>query len=424
MPALDQSGADASLTNPLPCKQDTLTDSRRPVLRVYMMDLWSFIPYYMSSLCASLAPESVKVTLGSVRYHLDRNYFRKSGLSPDKCLLDVGGGFRAPFLRRIFKSFEYVANLMALALRFSIFKPDILHVQFLPFLSKGIPFELWFLRWTRRLGIPIVYTVHNVTPQNAPERGRRLYQRGYNLADRLICHGEEAKAELTRDFAILPEKICVIPHGPLFDERPELSPHQARRLLGLPVDETLVLCCGVISEYKGIPFLLDAWKEFRQLGGKGSLLIGGNGDPRILAEIREKVLREEIGSVELWLRFIAVEQLPLLHQAADVLVYPYKAGTTSGALLTGLKYGKAIIATKLPFFREYLADGETAMMVDYGDSRAMAASLLQLTSNPEERSRLGSALLRQATEGVTWDEIARKTRDCYEKILLPSAPRQ
>jgi glycosyltransferase involved in cell wall biosynthesis len=389
----------------------------RSSLRIYMMEIWSFIPYYMARLCAALRDESVEVTFGSVRYHLDRDYFRKNGIVPDGSLLDTGGRLRTSWARRLIKSIEYIANLCTLAVRFTVSSPDLLHVQYLPFLEHGFSFEIWFLRWARRLRIPIVYTAHNVTKQDDPDQGRHLYRTTYTCADALICHGEEARTELCRDFGVDAGRIWVIPHGPLFEERPRLTAGEARRALGLTGEEPVVLFQGVISEYKGIPFLLDAWKQFRKLGGKARLVIAGTGDSSILSDIRQRVSRDQLESIELWLRFISVEELPLLYQAADILVYPYRAGTTSGALLTGLKYGKAVIATKLPFFKEYLEDNRTAALVDYGDCSALATSLLELTCNREERSRLAHALLDRQSGTVSWQEIARKTRECYEGVV-------
>lgn len=388
---------------------------KRPPVRAYLMDMWSFIPYYIGELCAALRRQSVEATLGSVRYHLDRNYFRKSGLRPDRLLLDVGGAVRSGLLRRIFKSAEYIFNLLALALRFSASKPDILHVQYLPFLERGFRFEIWFLQWVRHLGIRVVYTVHNLTRQDAPDSNRPLYRRAYHLADALICHGEEARTQLMREFGIFRERVWLIPHGPLFDGKPAMSASEARAAVGLPSEGPIVLCLGVISEYKGIPFLLDAWKQFIDSGGVGRLVIAGTGDARVLAEIREKAASQP--SVDLRLEFIPVEQLPLLYQSADILVYPYKAGTTSGALLTGLNYGKAVVATTLPFFREYLRDQDTALLVEYGDVTALASSLAELIKHPEKRERMAAALQRQAPQAVSWNEIAAKTRACYEAVL-------
>lgn len=420
MRTLPQAESEAAPVATRPASQ---VPSARPVpraLRVYLMDLWSFIPYYMARLCSGLQAESIPATLGSARYHLDRDYFHKIGLAPDPLLLDSGGGFRTNSIRRLIKACEYLVNLFFLALRFAASRPDILHVQYLPFLERRHRFELWFLKWVHHLGIPFVYTVHNVTRQNDPGQGKPLYRRIYNTADALICHGEEARFELIRDFGVNPERIWVIPHGPLFEDRPSVSTQEARVALGLPSEGPLILMLGVISEYKGVPFLLDAWKEFKQSGGKGNLVIAGTGEESILADIRRRISDERIESVELRLRFIAVEELPLLHEAADILVYPYKAGTTSGALLTGLTYGKPVIATRLPFFCEHLRDRQTALLVEYGDRDGLASALSELVSHPEERARMGAALLDQASNRVTWAEIARKTRECYDAVLRSS----
>jgi glycosyltransferase involved in cell wall biosynthesis len=393
-------------------------DQSRSKITVYIMDLWSFIPYYMARLCASLRAESVEVTLGSIRYHLDRNYFHNVGLTPDPVLLDSGGSIRSNGLRRMVKSVEYLVNLAILAVRITVSKPNILHVEYFPFVDHGFPFEMWFLKYVRFLGVPVVYTVHNVTLQDAPDRHRPMFRRAYHMADALICHGEAARTQVVRDFDVPAERISVIPHGPLFDEKPGLSQREARMKLGLPSEAPLVLCLGVISEYKGIPFLLDAWKQLVQSGVSARLLVAGTGDTRLLSSIREKVLSEGLGSsVDLWLHFIPVEQLPLLHLAADILVYPYKAGATSGALLTGMNYGKSIVATKLPFFCEYLKDGENALLVDYGDIGALSSSLGRLIDNPEERFRLTRSAENENLKNPSWAEIAKATRECYDNLL-------
>jgi glycosyltransferase involved in cell wall biosynthesis len=388
-------------------------------IRIYLMDLWSFIPYYVAHLMKGLQNARCNVILGSSKYHLDRQYFGKLGLSTDRLLLDSGGRLRSSALRRIVKSIEYVVNMLVLALRFAMSRPNIVHVQYLPFLERGFSFEVWFLKWMHVLSIPIVYTVHNITRQDKPHENKTLYRRAYQIADALICHGDEARSQLNKDFGVEAEKIFLIPHGPLFHELPNVSVREARSILGLPTEEVLVLSVGVISGYKGIPFLLEAWKKLARSGTKAQLLIAGTGDPHLLNEISNIVSREALNSsVHLWLRFIPVENLPLLYQAADILVYPYKAGTTSGALLAGLNYGKAIVATRLPFFCEYLTDRKTALLVEYGAAESLTSALRTLIEQPQERFRIARALETQTSQGTSWQEIGDATRGCYDSLLV------
>jgi glycosyltransferase involved in cell wall biosynthesis len=390
----------------------------KKTIKVYIMDLWSIIPFYIGHLCTSLKRQSADVTLGSVRYHLDRDYFHRMGLIPDRVLLDLGGRFRSNLLRRPFKCSEYVTNLCLLALRFTLWRPDVLHVEFLPFLDRGFSFEVWFLKWVQALRVRIVYTVHNVTSQHAPGRHKHLYARAYGMADTVICHGEEAAKELVRDLGLSPEKIRVIPHGPLFAEHTEASQEAARTHLGLPTATPVVLCLGVISEYKGIPFLLDAWKRLMNSGVKAILVIAGSGEKGLLSSIQAKVQQEGLeSSVELRLQYIPVGEIPLLHQASDILVYPYNACTTSGALLTGMNYKRAIVATTLPCFQELLAHERSALLVDHSDAAGLAAALGRLIVNPVERARLGEAVLRPEAADSSWDQIALATIQCYQTLL-------
>jgi len=119
--------------------------------------------------------------------------------------------------------------------------------------------------------------------------------------------------------------------------------------------------------------------------------------------------------VRLELRFVSVQELTDFYRAADVLVYPYREITTSGALLTGAVYGKPIVATALPAFEQILRHGETALLVHYGDVGALASALLRLIGDEDLRRTLGERLL--ANGFPQWPEIASRTYECYRAAV-------
>jgi glycosyltransferase involved in cell wall biosynthesis len=390
-------------------------------LRVCLLDLWSFVPYYVSALAAALRANKTEATLASVRYHLDRDYFIKCGVVNDPGLLDYAGAIRITGLRRALKLPEYLLNLAMFAARFRYSKPDVLHVQLLPLLEKELPFELWFMNFAKRLDIPIVYTVHNVNLQELLQRGGvegRSFRRAYHVADALICHGEAAKERLVREFSIPNEKIWVIPHGPLFELRDHVQKTEARLKLGFPPNNSIVLFQGVISPYKGIGFLLEAWRKVQQEQPEARLVIAGTGERKLLDQIHKQAGMLGIRkSVDLHLRFIAIEELPLFYEAADILVYPYQSGTTSGALMTGLGYRKPIVATNIPLFEETLRPAQNSELVPYGDVDALASSLVSLLVDAEKRERLGQGSTASEAADNNWDHIAKQTLLCYEAVL-------
>lgn len=402
----------------------SVAPARRRRIKVFVMDLCCFIPFYTSQLCQALEEQETDATLGSIRYHLQPDYFRRVGLRNQPGLMDVVGRFsfgNKP-LRRLFKVLECCLNLAALAVRFLFSKPDVLHVQYLALLDFGIPVEYWFVRFAKLLGIKIVHTVHNVLPLDSGESRRPAYSRLYQQADLLICHGKEARTRLIEEFGLPAEKIIIVPHGPMFENARRLSQQEARATLGFRPEEVIVLCFGVISPYKGVDWLLRAWQKVPDRKN-ACLVIAGTGDPALLTSIEQDVRDLGIAeSVRLHLKFVPAEMVPSFYQAADVLAYPYRESTTSGAITTGIGYGKAIVATGLPGVREILREGETARLVDYGNLAELSSALSQLIHDPKLRAHLAENVAALSRRWSSWEAIAERTRQCYEAVIACVAP--
>jgi glycosyltransferase involved in cell wall biosynthesis len=157
-------------------------------------------------------------------------------------------------------------------------------------------------------------------------------------------------------------------------------------------------------------------------GGDCRLAIVGTGAPELLEQIREQVKSLELKRVTLQLRFISTRELVALYRAADVVVYPYRAITTSGALATGLALGKAIVASDLPVFRELLTDRENALLVDPQNSAELAGALMALAQDAALRECLASRVRAMDFGDQSWLSIAKKTVQVYRSALISPAP--
>jgi glycosyltransferase involved in cell wall biosynthesis len=390
-------------------------DTERP-LRVLIFDPWCLVPYYTIALARGLIKRGVLASVFSIGYDLDPECFTRAGMRNDPGLLDLFSGRRigAGGLRRVLKLAQGAVNLVALAVRLLFRRPDVIHVQQLRLVQAGLPLETWLLGFARMLGCRLVYTVHNLLPHDTSDHHRARYGQLYRRMDGFICHSNDARERLVEGFGADPARVWVIPHGPLFE--------------GLAAGactengECIVLWQGFIRPYKGLEFLLDAWRELgRETAAR--LIIAGSGEPEYLDALRARVAESEIGhSVELRFRFLDLAEMRLLYRSAAIVVYPYREITTSGALLTGIGNAKAIVATDLPAFRELLRDGENAMLVPYGDVQAFARALRALIADRELRSRLAERVA-ELNDGLSWAGIARDTRSCYERVLEPFGKR-
>jgi glycosyltransferase involved in cell wall biosynthesis len=393
-------------------------------LTVFMMDLWATVPYYTAYLSKALLKEHVDLTVGSISYYLDPECFTSRGIRVDPGLMDVVGRFRLPRLpRRMLKLPEAMLNLSALGVRFLFAPPDVIHVQYLPMLKWRVPLDLWFLGFCRGRGSKIVLTVHDLLPHDTGDVHKRAFARLYSMVDALICHSDSVRARLHDEFGVSVEKVSVIPHGPFFYDLPLDASRQEETLLSFELvpGNTMVLWQGIIFPYKGIDGLLRAWQQVEMRCAQATLVIAGTGAPELLEQIRAQVRELGLKQVKLHFRFISSEELVALYRAADVVVYPYHAITTSGALATGLALGKTIVATDLPVFRELLTDRQNALLVPPRDSEALACALTELLEDQVLRERLAEAVRAMDFGDASWLSIADKTIAVYERVCDDSS---
>lgn len=390
-------------------------------LHVFMMDLWATVPYYTAYLSKALLTEGVDVTVGSISYYLDPGCFSNRGIKVDPGLLDVVGKFPLPRVpRRVLKLLEALANLSALTVRFLVSPPEVIHVQFLPMLKWRLPLDFWFLEFCRKRGSKIVLTVHDLLPHDSGEAHKETFVRLYRMADRLICHSDHVRSRLAAEFSVPEEKVSVIPHGPLFYDLPQAGSQQTLAGLQEKAGGVLVLWQGIIFPYKGVDLLLRAWQRVEAHGSDCQLAIAGTGPPELLEQIRQQVKTLGLKRVQLQLRFISARELVALYRTADLVVYPYRAITTSGALATGLALGKTIVASDLPVFRELLTDRENALLVDPEDAVKFADAMIELVQDAGLRERLASRVRAMNFGEQSWISIAKKTIQAYECALFSS----
>jgi glycosyltransferase involved in cell wall biosynthesis len=390
-------------------------DNRIRKPRIFMMDLWATVPYYTAYLSKALLARGVRVTVGSITYYLDTKCFTSRGIEVDPGILNFVGRFQLPRLpRRALKFAESILNMSALVIRFIFSPPDVVHVQYLPMLMWRVPVDLWFLEYCRKRRSKIVLTVHDLMPHDTADRHKQTFHELYAMVDGIICHSDHIKKRLHGEFAVNEEKISVIPHGPLFYDLPKGEDQRILRAFEIDPSKKMILWQGIIFPYKGIDLLLSAWQKVEATDDSVYLVIAGTGAPELLGQIRAQIGRLELKNVKLHFHFITAEELVALYRVADIVVYPYRAITTSGALATGLALGKTIVASDLPVFRELLTNGENALLIDPEHIDGFAGALVELSASRRLRESLAQRVQEMNFGDQSWSSIAKLTEDVYQ----------
>lgn len=393
---------------------------------VVMVDLTCRTPPYDQRLCQALESEGMTVDLWAAGCHGDSLY--RSGLDISRPLDIMAYLSSAPWITKRLKALEYVFNFLVLYGRLLLCPIPVVHFQWLPLLEvTGL--ELFLVKIIQKQGTKVIYTVHDLFPlDGADARERRRLSAAYRQVDALICHTQTSKKRLVNELRIDPAKIWHIPHGPLSpaqnigDSDDESAIPQAEDVTGVGCDTPTVLLFGVLRPYKGYDFLLRAWSQVRNQLDDARLVIVGSANQQVKEEIENLVQEEGIDkSVSRTYRYVSDAELHAVIDAADVLVYPYRNITQSGALFTGMEAGKAIAATDVGGLGETIRDGETGRLVEFGECDQLAMALTELLTDPERCRRLGTAAREDLRTRFSWTEIAQKTQACYEAVAGDAA---
>jgi glycosyltransferase involved in cell wall biosynthesis len=367
-------------------------------LRVDVVDPSAYTPPYDHALCAALARAGATVRLQTSRFaYADAP--APSGYERVERFYRRGAG--APGSRRRFaaKIAQHVPDMVRYA-RATATAVDVVHFQWLTIQ----PLDVHLLP---RGGAPLVLTAHDVLPRE-PRRGQLSAQRRlYDRVDAVVVHSEHGRDRLVGALGIDPAKVHVIAHG-AFEHLTHVAGARPLPAELAAVKRPVVLLFGLLRPYKGLDVLLDAWRELRP---DAELWIVGM--PRMdVARLRAQAP----ASVRWVSRFVADDEIAAYFERADLVVLPYREIDQSGVLFTALAFGSPLLLSDVGGFGEVAAQGAAAL-VRPGDARALAGELERLLGDADARAALGRGAHRAAATRYSWDAIAERHLELYERLL-------
>lgn len=279
----------------------------------------------------------------------------------------------------------------------------------------------------KMLGRRIAFTAHNVNAGKRDGRDSRLNRMTlklqYQLADHIFVHTEKMKGQLAEEFAVPQNKVSVIPLG-VNNTVPStsLTSADAKRRLGLGVEEKVLLFYGRIAPYKGLEYLIAALGEVSKVDGNYRLIIAGSvksGDEywqSIEREIDSRGLRERILQR---IEFIPDEETELYFKAADVLMLPYTEIFQSGVLILAYSFGLPVIASDVGAMRDDIIEGATGYVIRPKDPSDCAEKLKIYFSSPlyRELESRRQAIQNHANSRFSWAKVGEVTKDVYLRLL-------
>ena len=270
------------------------------------------------------------------------------------------------------------------------------------------------------INVPFVVTVHDTAsrhfPADHPLEWRvyvdRFMPGRLRAAARVITGSEFGRREVIDAFGLDADRVVAVPYGldsRFLDYSPAAPPPAGGSLLfpGAPIGRknlaSVLRCMAAANPASAL--------------GRVNLQISGAREkdfPPQASLVRALRLESRVQ----WLGQVPAADMLSLFTRAAALVYPSLYEGFGFPPLEAMAVGTPVVASDRGSLPEVL--GDAALMVDPTDERALGAALEAVLSEPEVRSRLRSAGLRQARL-YTWDRCAQITAEVYREVLATAA---
>jgi glycosyltransferase involved in cell wall biosynthesis len=192
----------------------------------------------------------------------------------------------------------------------------------------------------------------------------------------------------------------------------EVTKQQLRQQLGLPLDQPIVTVVCRHVETKGLPNLLDAWKQIPN----AHLVIVGTGP--ITEELKAKAKAElPEGSVAFPGKVESV--LPYL-QASDAWTLPSLTEALPVSMLEAMACGLPIVATTVGGIPEVIEDGKSGLLVPPGEVQPLADALKKIVTRSAEVKAMGEHARQTILDKYALDTVSATYANLYREILAKS----
>ncbi len=212
--------------------------------------------------------------------------------------------------------------------------------------------------------------------------------------------------------------IEVIPCGTDLRNFRVIPKQEARRQLGLPLSEPIVLYVGRFDPRKGIETLVRACST---LENHARLVIVGGSDPEKadgLERKRIEAIVEDIGLREQtqFVGQVGHDRLPLYYAAADVCVVPSHYEPFGLVAIEAMACGTPVIASAVGGLVSTVVPEITGLLAPPRDVPAFRAAIDRIVENPQWAQQMGEQGALWVGEHFNWPRVATQLDSLYRSL--------
>ena len=260
---------------------------------------------------------------------------------------------------------------------------------------------------------PVVATFHTVLPEPNPVQHLIMSTMCREL-NAVIVHEESHRENLIKVYGAAEANVHLIPHGardlPLVPD--------AKEKLGF-AGKKVILLAGYFRPSKGFDRMGVLFPRVLEQVPEALLVVSGKVRVLEYSEYR-KHLFEAISQspakkhIEVLRGQFPQHTFDTILSAADIMLFPYTAGAQSGVMAHAMTFGKPVVTSELPAFRDIVEKAGIGFSAS-SDEEYIAAMIKLLTDDACYTQHSRNAL-DYVTNTISWDRIADQTFEIYQKI--------
>jgi glycosyltransferase involved in cell wall biosynthesis len=340
---------------------------------------------------SSRVASSQRVRKAGIAFHVVKTGIPFSSRNfPSWLPLDILSGFRADI-------FQLVREIRQIG-------PDVVH-------AHGT--EAAYALSAIRSGIPCLISMQGVITE--------LFNTNPNFRFRVVRHYEQQAVRSGRFFACRTDfdtgfVRSLNPQARIFTIHEAMGPAYFDNVWTVAPSET-ILFVGSFWEHKGLPLLLEAMALVKQRRPKVMLTVVGTTAPDPRSKFWPTWTRLHLDANVKFLGWQPAEEIAGLHLQSQIFVLSSRNENSPNALAEAMVSGMPVIATRVGGIPSLVEDGQTGLLVPWGDPNALAEKIDWLLAHPQERERLGQNARRIARTRHAPEKVAEETIAAYKGIL-------
>ncbi len=258
----------------------------------------------------------------------------------------------------------------------------------------------------------VIAIVDNIVPHEK-RKGDKLFTRYFiKRVDGFIAMSKSVLEDIEKHFdKIKPKEFS--PH-PLFDNFGKiLSKKEALSNLKLQQNFNYVLFFGLIRDYKGLDWMIEAFADERLKKFNLKLMVAGEyyTDRKPYDELIKKL---NVGDrIIEYPFFITDSEVGNYFCASDIIVQPYKHATQSGVTQIAYHFNKPMIVTNVGGLPEMIPHNYVGYVTN-PHPKAIADAIYTFYENKKEEEFSKNVCIEKAKYG--WDIMVDKIVDLYTRL--------